>query len=596
MKNTSPKENFAIFDDYLYYELKHILKAYNQKESKQCFKFIEKNKHKFFFIGCIDYEFYRYLEDESYKSNKAYLGFFAFKKRKKFKPKKVCKKEFMPTFLQTLDKKEYANNFKKVKNAIAKGQSYQVNLTQEIKFSSKIEPFRLFNLLLQRQNTSFKAFLPMQEGYILSFSPELFFKTKGRNILTEPMKGTSKRAHNKKQDRKNKKFLQKDVKNLSENVMIVDLLRNDLSKIIQKHSLKEKLFRVQTLPTLHQMTSKIKGRLKKGIGFYDIFKALFPCGSITGAPKLETMRLISSLEARERGIYCGSIGLISKNKSKFSVAIRTLEQKDNIYHYGVGSGLVWDSKENEEFCELHLKTKFLKNEDFYLFETMLYKNNKILFLKQHLQRLLESALKLNFNTGKITKDFWEVLEEKINLDAFKTLDIFMLNQKLFQEEHCLLYPYRLQEAPQKDCILRLVLYKNGAYDLQSFPIKHSLNDKLLLSDITLNSKSDSLYFKSSFRGLYEAQSHKWREDLCYDVVFFNELGELCEGTRTNILIQKQGEFYTPSLECGLLNGIYREFLLNLGLIKEAKISKKDLQEASKIYAFNSVRGLREVRL
>lgn len=600
MEHIKPKENFAVFDKYLYYDLKHTLLAYNQKESKVCFEFIEKNKQKYFFIGCVDYEFYRYLEDEEYRSFEPYLSFYAFEKRKKFKPYKVKKEEFIPTILQPLNQKEYYEKFKEVKNAIAKGQSYQVNLTQELVLLSKIEPFRLFNLLLCRQNTSFKAFLQTQKRNILSFSPELFFKTKGRKIITEPMKGTSKRHQNKKLDRKNKTFLQKDVKNLSENVMIVDLLRNDLSKIIQKHSLKEKLFRVQTLPTLHQMTSKIKGKLKKSVGFYDIFEALFPCGSITGAPKLETMKLISALEARDRGIYCGSLGLIHKNKSKFSVAIRTLEQKNEVYHYGVGSGLVWDSIKQEEFQELCLKTKILENEKFYLFETMLYRQNKILFLKQHLQRLIKSALKLSFSVEKIQKDFGEILKMQDDWEEFRGLDILSLNQKIFNGEHLLFYPFRVQESlqvvPQEDYILRLILQKDGAYKWQKFPLKSSSSDKLLLSDIALNSRCDSLYFKSSLREVYEAQSYQWREDLCYDVAFFNEVGYLCEGSRTNLIIQKQKEFFTPSLECGLLNGVYRSFLMELGLIKEAKILKEDLQNADKIYAINSLRGLREVRL
>ena len=185
--------------------------------------------------------------------------------------------------------------------------------------------------------------------------------------------------------------------------MICDLLRNDLSKIITKKSLKTKLFKIQSYPTLHQMTSSVQGKLKKNISLYQIFKALFPCGSITGAPKLESIKFIKELEQRERGIYCGSIGLIHKNKSKFSVAIRTLEKQNENYIYSTGSGLVWDSNLKDEFEELKLKSAILNPCDFYLFETMYFKNSQILFLKEHLERLINSALKCNFNPRKIIK-------------------------------------------------------------------------------------------------------------------------------------------------------------------------------------------------
>ncbi|EAL9228178.1 anthranilate synthase component I family protein, partial [Campylobacter jejuni] len=233
-----------------------------------------------------------------------------------------------------------------------KGRVYQINLTQNFKFHSKMDSFELFKLLLSRQDTEFKAFIKDETREILSFSPELFFKTKKRKIFTKPMKGTIKRDKDPIKDEENKIFLQNDTKNLSENVMICDLLRNDLSKIITKKSLKTKLFEIQSHPTLHQMTSSVQGKLKKNISLYQIFKALFPCGSITGAPKLESIKFIEELEQRDRGIYCGTIGLIHKNKNKFSVAIRTLEKQNEIYTYSTGSGLVWDSKFKDEFEEL----------------------------------------------------------------------------------------------------------------------------------------------------------------------------------------------------------------------------------------------------
>ncbi len=590
----SAETNFAIFGKYFYYDLKFVLKAYNKKQSKKYFKFVQKYKDKYYFLTLVDYEFYKYLQDKNFTSKEAYLSFYAYKKRKNFTTMRVDEENFMPIFKNHLDFKNYEKNFLQVKSAIAKGRSYQVNLTQSFHFDSLFDGFSLFNLLSKRQDTEFKAYIKDEGREILSFSPELFFKTHKRKIITQPMKGTSARSKDLNQDKKNKLFLQKDVKNLSENIMIVDLLRNDLSKLIVKNSMKTKLFKIQSYPTLHQMTSIIKGKLKKDIDYFQIFKALFPCGSITGAPKLETIKLIEELEARKRGIYCGAIGYIHKNKSKFSVAIRTLEKKQD-YQYSVGSGLVWDSKLEEEFKELELKTQFLMPRDFYLFETMYYKKGKILFFKEHLQRILNSALKLNFNIEKLIKDFQEVLSYKSNLKEFKNFNIQALNEKLFHKNHSFFYSSTIK-SHHKQAIFKLILQKDGSYTILENHIKTSDNNILLLSDKSLNSQSDSLYHKSSLRQIYDEKAFLWKENQCFDIAFFNEKNELCEGSRSNIIIKKDKVFYTPTLQSGLLNGIYRQFLLDLGLIKEKRLFKEDLLNADEIYCINSVRGLQKVSL
>ncbi len=583
---------FAIFGKYFYYDLKFVLKAYNKKQSKKYFKFVQKHKDKYYFLTLVDYEFYKYLQDKNFTSKEAYLSFYAYKKRKNFSAMSIDEENFMPIFKNHLDFKSYEKNFLEVKSAIAKGRSYQVNLTQSFHFDSLLDGFSLFNLLSKRQDTEFKAYIKDEGREILSFSPELFFKTHKRKIITQPMKGTSARSKDLNEDKKNKLFLQKDIKNLSENVMIVDLLRNDLSKLIVKNSMKTKLFKIQSYPTLHQMTSIIKGKLKKDIDYFQIFKALFPCGSITGAPKLETIKLIEELEARKRGIYCGAIGCIHKNKSKFSVAIRTLEKKQD-YQYSVGSGLVWDSRFEEEFKELELKTQFLMPKDFYLFETMYYKKGKILFFKEHLQRILNSALKLNFNTEKLVKDFQEVLSYKSNLKEFKNFNIQALNEKLFHKNHSFFYQSTIK-SHHKQAIFKLILQKDGSYTILENHIKTSDNNILLLSDESLNSQSDSLYHKSSLRQIYDEKAFLWKENQCFDIAFFNEKNELCEGSRSNIIIKKDKVLYTPTLQSGLLNGIYRQFLLDLGLIKEKKLFKEDLLNADEIYCINSVRGLQKV--
>lgn len=593
---TTKDENFCVFGDFLYYDLEFTLKAHNQAQSKELFKSVEKHKNHLFFLGFIQYEFYEYIKDKNHESTEPYLYFFAFKKRRAFKVLECDAEEFLPEFLSFLDKQRYERDFKQVKKAIAKGQSYQINLTQSFEFTTRLDSFTLFNLLLKRQDTPFKAYMKNEFLELLSFSPELFFKIHKGKIITKPMKGTAPRDKDKATDAKNKSFLQKDPKTLSENVMIVDLLRNDISKLIKKGSMKTRLFKVQSYPTLHQMTSTIKGKLKKAQGFYKIFKALFPCGSITGAPKFETLKLIEKLEQRKRGVYCGAIGLIHKNKSTFSVAIRTLEKRHERYKYSVGSGLVWDSKKDEEFEELKLKAKILEPCPFYLFETMLLENSRILFFKEHLQRLINSALKLGFKTRKISENFQNTLNSKASLKAFKNLSLKELDFKLFHDpNHPLFYPFNEFSFKERK-ILRLSLYRNGAYEFKILDLNSNPSDILLLSAQRLNSKNDALFHKTSLRRLYESQSHLYKQNLCYDLAFFNEKDELCEGSRNNLILKKDDQFFTPRLQSGLLGGIYRQFLLQRKLIKEKKLYRGDLFGADELYCMNSVRGLKRVRL
>lgn len=585
-------KDFAVFGKYRYYDLKCTLKGFNASDCKRHFAFIQRQKDKLFFIGFITYPFYKYLQDETHTSQNPCVVFYGFKRREIFKAQNISSDFFMPEIVKPLNKAKYKADFIKVKNAIKKGQSYQVNLTQEIIFKSKLSGFALFNLLSKRQDTALKAYIKSQNCEILSFSPELFFKTNKRQITTMPMKGTIRRGKSKQKDMQNKAFLKSDIKNISENVMIVDLLRNDLSKIIRKNTMKTSLFKIKSYPTLHQMISTIKGDLKGNAQFYDIFQALFPCGSITGAPKIETIDLISHLERRDRGIYCGSIGLIHKDKSKFSVAIRTLCKNGEICTYGVGSGLVWDSNAKDEFKELQLKSKILEPKNFYLFETMLFKNGRILFFKEHIGRLLESALKLSFNVKKLRKDFSDILNAPFEYSDFSGLNLFEIDDKIFRTTNSLFYVAPFDFA-YKSGILKLTLYKNGEYKIAQDSIKESKSDILLLGDKRLDSTQDNLAYKSSLRGIYDEVSVKWKSNLCYDIAFLNERGEVCEGSRSNIIIKKGDEFLTPSLKSGLLNGIYRQFLLQQKAIKESVILQKDLSE---VFCINSVRGLKKVRL
>ncbi len=594
---------FAIFNKHIYYECAFALGAKSYAEARELFTNIESLKDKYYFVGYVAYEFYKILENPHYESAVNLVYFEAFSKRKKLK------KDFYDTNsryyprLSRLDSKEYQKAFKFVKEAIARGQSYQLNLTQELNLHTELSGIELFKILKKEQNTKYTMYLKNEDMEILSFSPELFFKSKKREITTKPMKGTSLKGKNKKETHKRAKILQNDSKNRSENVMIVDLLRNDLAHIAKAKSIKvARLFEIESYKSLLQMTSTIRAKLRKSVGLLDIFAALFPCGSITGAPKKESMKLIESLEQRERGVYCGALGVVHKDKSIFSVGIRTLYKKsgEKAFRYGVGSGLVWDSVCEEEQRELELKASFLQNanalknaEDFYLFETMYMQGGLILFFKEHLERLLKSAKYFNVGVEKIYKDFSRILEQKRDFSQGFDTDIMRLNEKLFSGQYGFFDDFvrgdkaRIQNTGQ---ILRLILHKDGSYFFDTLPLAEPKSTLLLLAKEAV-CKDDLSFHKTSYNPLFARYYKLWKNNACFDVVFCNERGELCEGSRSNIIVQKEGLLYTPSLESGLLNGIYRQFLLRLGVIKEGRLSLKDLQEAQAVYAINSLRGL-----
>lgn len=568
----------CVVGKWCYYDCAITLKAYSQKQSKELFSYVESNKHTLFFVGYVEYEFYRYLRDWSYESVKPYCVFYGFRRRRRFVRELVSQERFAPSVLRPLDEARYMRDFAAVKEAIACGRSYETNLTQELVFSTKLDSGALFHLLCARQDTAYKAFIPEENGAIISLSPELFFSLKGRRITTKPMKGTMPKGKG------NKRKLAKDGKNKSENLMIVDLLRNDLARISKPKSLRVKLFSIESYPTLYQMTSTIQATLKRRVRFYDIFAALFPCGSITGAPKQETMKLIESLEKRDRGIYCGSIGVVHKERASFSVAIRTLHKSGESCCYGVGSGIVWESSAQEEWQELGLKTQIVRARECCLFETMLLQGKSIVLFKYHLQRLLDSARKLGFESGRIGA----FARKFSGLESTCSDDFLGIDRELFGDLNA-------QKSSPKQ-ILRLVLHKDGTLESKATPLQDHTSTRLLLSPATLQSASDSLYHKSSLRAVYDAQSHLWRENHCYDVAFFNERGELCEGSRSNIVVRQGARFYTPALSSGLLNGVYRQFLLQKGAIQERVLYAKDLENASAIYCINSVRGAKKVEL
>ena len=536
----------VIFGDKIFENPIKVIKALTQHELGEAFEQIELLKDKFYLVGYLRYEA---LNCE--KSEFPLLYFEVFRDCKEF-----CAPDALSKFPKISAKprmsfREYSNAINKIKDEIAKGNTYEVNYTYDFEVNCNVDDFALFEYLLPRQKTPYTFYMKNKFDTVLSFSPELFFTLKNRHIVTKPMKGTIKRGDTPQKDRQLIEFLKNDEKNRAENVMIVDLLRNDLGRIAKTGSVKvSKLFEIETHKTLHQMTSQIEADLRDDVKLFDIFKAIFPCGSITGAPKISTMKVINKVEVGARDIYCGAIGLISPEETVFSVPIRILQKKSNekTFRYRVGGAIVWDSSAQDEWEETLTKTKFL-NGEFKIVETIRVENGKLLFEDEHFERMKKSAkfFGKTFNKPVIT--------------------------------------------PEQDGILRVLLGDDIEFEYR--PLNPSPTNKIEISPIVIDSKNELMYHKTTYRPWFYDSYQRIAKGEVYDEIYFNEKGELTEGARSNIVLQIGGKLYTPPVFCGLLDGVYKKQMKNL---TEKILYKSDLMNAEKIFCVNSVRGMVEVRL
>jgi len=473
-------------------------------------------------------------------------------------------------FKLNISKPEYSELISEIKSEIRAGNIYQLNFTTRLEFDFRGNPIGLYRALVQQQPVAYGAYIHTETCKILSFSPELFFKKKQQWIQTRPMKGTVRRGLNAKEDEALKVWLKQDEKNRAENLMIVDLLRNDLGRICEPHSIRvPEIFQLQTYPSLHQMISKVEGRLKENISTREIFEALFPCGSITGAPKIKSMELIHQFEKSQRGVYTGSIGFISPTgEAEFNVAIRTLTLKAHQGELGIGSGVVWDSDAQSEYEECLLKAQFLSqtSESVKLIETMLWDSGFPL-LERHLKRLMHSASCLNFS---INPDF---IRNALAEEA-----------KSFRAGEC----YKV----------RLLCCKQGEIKIESTLLaKQTPNPKVCLSRTPMHSSNTYLFHKTTHRDSYNTTFKKAQALGYSDALWFNEHKYLTEGCITNVFLKKENHFLTPAIGCGLLPGVYREKMLEEHPdCDEAKLTLDDLKSAESLFICNAVRGLVEVGL
>lgn len=466
------------------------------------------------------------------------------------------------------DRDGYLRRFAEVQEMIRAGDIYQLNLTFKSRFRLEGSPLTFYQDLRRRQRVEFGAIVDTGEATVLSASPELFVAQRGRVIETRPMKGTAPRAGTPEADTDARRILASDIKQRAENLMIVDLMRNDLGRKAEIGSVEvTDLFTVETYRTLHQMTSGIRARLAPGVGLADLMTAIFPPGSVTGAPKIRAMELIRQLETEPRGVYCGSIGHIAPDgQALLNVAIRTpVVFRDGRGEMGIGSGIVFDSEGEKEYDECLLKMQFLVDppKPFELIETMLFDGRTIWLLERHLARLEASAHYFDF-----------------------ALDIDTVRQALAKE---------IAGRQSQRLRIRLLLAEDGHIGVTSTPQPAQSPDAVMqftISPTRLNSSDAFLYHKTTRRELYDREWKHYADTRGADeVIYLNERGELCEGSRTNLFVEKDGVLRTPELAAGLLPGTLRAELIAEGSAREARLTYEDLLAADTIYLGNSVRGL-----
>ncbi|MEG9436738.1 aminodeoxychorismate synthase component I [Edaphobacter sp. HDX4] len=464
---------------------------------------------------------------------------------------------------------DYTRKILAIKSYIEAGDTYQVNFTDSVTMPVPHDAASSFAVLAKAQPVAYSALLHTAGHHILSLSPELFFRIQDGRITTRPMKGTMSRGLDLAEDQQQTARLLSDAKNRSEHVMIVDLLRNDLGKVCSMGSVRvDQLFSVERYRTLLQMTSTVSGELAPSLTFGDISRAIFPSGSITGAPKIRTMQIIRQLERHPRGIYTGAIGHISPSgDATFSVAIRTLVLHNRVATMGVGGGIVADSDPASEYRECQLKASFLTRPSppFQIIETMLFDGHSMPLLSLHLDRLAGSAAYFDFAFDRAS------VETQIRqLQATLTL-----GQR-----------YRV----------RLLLADSGDVTLTSTEIVEDTSPLAVrISPHRINSRDLRLRHKTTLRELYDREYARAREDGFDEVLFLNERNELTEGAITTLFVNLGDQLLTPPLAAGVLPGVLRRHILETREdAAEAPLSLRDLSLARSVLLGNSVRGLRPV--
>ncbi|BDT69500.1 isochorismate synthase MenF [Comamonadaceae bacterium OS-1] len=444
--------------------------------------------------------------------------------------------------------------------AIRAGELYQVNLTAQMAGDFQGDPQALFAALQRAQPGGYAALLDTGDAQILSVSPELFFDWRDGAILARPMKGTARRGADAQEDVALSAALRSSPKERAENVMVVDLLRNDISRIAEPFSVQvPRLFHTEALPTVWQMTSDVTARTRPGCTLAQVFAALFPCGSVTGAPKVQAMRMVKALEPTPRGVYCGAIGVVQPGgATTFNVPIRTVTLRGTQARCGIGSGITSDAQAEGEWQEWAAKQAFVQRASapFALLETLAMVDGSLRHREAHLARMQAAAA--HFGTP------WNLEHVHQTLQAIA--------------------------RPQGAWRVRLLLDAQGQATAEAYPLEASPERvRLQLADRPLlEAHSEFVRFKTTRRAHYDAFTPT--QPGVFDTLLWNTAGEITECTRGNIALRLDGRWVTPPLACGLLGGIGRANALQAGRLEEAVVRVADLPQVEALAFVNSLRG------
>ncbi len=464
-------------------------------------------------------------------------------------------------FAPVLARPDYDRAIAAIRDELGRGEAYQVNYTFPLSGPAPADLSAWFAALAVRQQAGLCCRIDMGGRVVLSFSPELFFTRQGHCLTVRPMKGTARRAADPAADAAAARALAACPKNQAENRMIVDLMRNDLGRVAVPGSVAvPELFAVEPLGAAWQMTSTVTAEVAPATGLLDILRALFPCGSITGAPKAAAMRIIGERETGPRGWYTGALGFVAPDGDcAFSVAIRTVvvDTARRTAVYGVGGGITHDSRAGDEYAECRLKARFLSDPaaGFSLLETLRLDAGRVSFLTEHLARLAASAAALGFPC--------DAAAVAAALDAAAR------------------QPGRAR--------LRLTLSPAGQITVTRHPLPARLGRpaRLALCPEPVDPADPTLFHKTTRRVRYDAALAA-RPDRD-DVVLCNTLGEVTESCRANLVVRLGGRLLTPAAECGLLPGTYRARLLARGVVAEARLAPADLKRAEAVWLVNALR-------
>ena len=473
-----------------------------------------------------------------------------------------------------LSEEEYRGSVNRVKNYIRNGDTYQVNYSFRLKADCQNRGWSLFVNMVHAQNLAqqrgYSVFVDTPDWTVCSASPELFFHYEEGTLKSMPMKGTAPRGRGFEDDVEAGIALQKSEKNCAENIMIADMVRSDMGRIASTGSVvTTDILSVEKYPTFWTMTTTVSCKVEPSL--MEIFEALFPAASITGAPKVRAMQIIDELESRPRNIYTGSAGFIGPDEmAQFNVAIRTVlvNKHNGQAEFGVGGGIVWDSEISDEFEECHTKARVLTYlaPDFDLIETLKWEpESGYLFIEEHISRLQNSAYYFSWNIN--TEKIWAALDDAVQ---------------------------EFGDSPKR---VRLQVAIDGSLNLE-YTEYASLPDpyRVRLALKPVNSRNYFLYHKTTNRAVYDNAMVAAKDQGCDDVLLWNESGEITESCRANVLIEIDGRRITPPISSGLLNGVGRQALLDLGIVEEQVITLEMLDQADSIWLVNSVRDRWQVIL